>query len=392
MKVAFFTAGSLTIFGGFEKVLSTLINYLKDKGYEILICKLAELGEEVPRKEAWVEPYSSTQLKVIRYTVPKGHPRKLSEWTGSYQLIVENKELFKSLDVAVISAPLFVRAIRNYLNSVQSKAKIVTWFHMPLSYPFQVRNFLKRIVKYFCFKIFRTYTRQLRCADLHLAISSGMVEELKKYCKNAEIKLVYNPVLPDDYILSEPIRPSQKPIFVYVGRLDEFAKNLTFAFRGLARLPFDWRLKVIGTGPDEYSLKEYATKLGIHDKIDWLGFNSNPFEKLRDEGATALLLTSRFEGLPNVLIESIAYGIPVISASFGPAVYDIVLEGVNGLIYKAGDLSSFVRKLSSCAVSPKCGLDMKWARKTVEKFCCKNVCPRIENELHELLERSSQKD
>jgi len=74
-----------------------------------------------------------------------------------------------------------------------------------------------------------------------------------------------------------------------------------------------------------------------------MGFHPQPFSIVRE--CTALLLTSRFEGFPLVLVEAIQYGIPVISSNCQAGPEDIVIEGVNGYLFPEGDLESFVNIL-----------------------------------------------
>jgi len=77
--------------------------------------------------------------------------------------------------------------------------------------------------------------------------------------------------------------------------------------KGLSRLKHkDWQLKIVGTGPDEEKLKKLAGKLGIADRISWLGFRKDPYSDFRE--ITALMLTSRYKGFPMVLVETIQRG------------------------------------------------------------------------------------
>lgn len=150
-------------------------------------------------------------------------------------------------------------------------------------------------------------------------------------------------------------------------------------------LKFDWKLKVIGTGPDEKMLRRYADKLGIADKIEWLGFSREPYELLRSEGVTALLLTSNYEGFGLVLIEAISYGIPVISSDCEAGPKDIVVPGVNGYLYKKGDLNDFVDKLNGIVSGRLKVSDYTEMRKTVKKFEIEEVCRNIYEELCKLV-------
>ena len=92
---------------------------------------------------------------------------------------------------------------------------------------------------------------------------------------------------------------------------------------------------------NEEKLKKLAGKLGIADRISWLGFKKDPYSDFRE--ITALLLTSRYKGFPMVLVEANQRGIPVISSDCKSGPKDIVIAGVNGYLYREGDMGEFVR-------------------------------------------------
>jgi UDP-D-galactose:(glucosyl)LPS alpha-1,6-D-galactosyltransferase len=141
------------------------------------------------------------------------------------------------------------------------------------------------------------------------------------------------------------IQRPNRPIFLYVGRISDSEKNISFMLKGLSRLKHkDCQLKIVGAGPDEEKLKKLAEKLGISDRVSWLGFRKDPYSEFKE--ITALLLTSRYEGFPMVLVEANQRGIPVISSDCESGPKDIVTAGVNGYLYREGDMDEFVRIVS----------------------------------------------
>lgn len=382
LKIKLFTSNPLNVFGGFEKTLITLIDYLKQKNCDFSICKLVGEDEYLPKSADWVEPYRSTKVFILNYRVEKKPFHKLREWDGQFEIEGNQQiEQIRETDIALVISPFFVPSVSNFLKKLQSNAKIVTWFHMPLYWNLLSRNIINRLVKNHVFKMFKFFQKQLKYADFHLAISSGISEEIKTYCSAAKIVTVYNPVVTKEQLNAIPIKRSSKPIFAYVGRIDDFSKNLKFMFKALSKLKIEWKLKIIGTGPDTELLKAYSDKLMISDKIEWLGFSENPFELLRDEGVTALLLTSRFEGLPTVLIEAISYGIPVITSDSLTGAKDIVVEGVNGYFYKSNQIKDFVQKINGMATGTLVIANIEQMKRSVEKFRTDVVCDQIYKQL-----------
>ena len=148
----------------------------------------------------------------------------------------------------------------------------------------------------------------------------------------------YNPLVNKPKHL---VKRSQKNIFIFVGRISDKDKNISFLFKGLSLIHRnDWLLKIYGQGEDENKLKKYAKKLKIHKNIEWKGFYNEPFSDITE--ATALLLTSRWEGFGMVLVEANACGIPVISSDCISGPKDIVIPGRNGVLFKEGKLKDFV--------------------------------------------------
>lgn len=91
----------------------------------------------------------------------------------------------------------------------------------------------------------------------------------------------------------------------------------------------DVELAVLGEGPLKEPLQEQACRLGLQHRVRFLGFQRNPFEHFRR--ADAYVLSSRTEGFPNVVLESLACGTPVIALP-GPGGTAEILEGQPGCV------------------------------------------------------------
>jgi glycosyltransferase involved in cell wall biosynthesis len=120
--------------------------------------------------------------------------------------------------------------------------------------------------------------------------------------------------------------------FVAVGRLVP-VKGFDVLIQALARLNRpEVHLDLIGDGPELQRLQTLAESLGLSDRVRWRGFQANPYRWMRR--ADALILSSRYEGLPNVIIEALACGTPVI-ASPVPAALEII-NGVDEAVAARG--------------------------------------------------------
>jgi glycosyltransferase involved in cell wall biosynthesis len=118
---------------------------------------------------------------------------------------------------------------------------------------------------------------------------------------------------PDDRAAVRARLGVQGRVLLSVGHLIE-RKGHDIVIAALAQLP-DCRLLVAGAGPEHARLQSLAFRLGIQDRVQFLG--AVPHENLRAvySAADALVLASSREGWPNVLLEAMACGTPVIASA-----------------------------------------------------------------------------
>ena len=108
--------------------------------------------------------------------------------------------------------------------------------------------------------------------------------------------------------------------FVCAGRLTH-QKGFDRLLNIFAKSGKDDQLTILGTGPEEERLRQLAGSLKIADRVNFVGFVSNPWPLYA--GADAFLLASRWEGLPNVALEALACGTPVISTPEAGGILEI---------------------------------------------------------------------
>lgn len=118
---------------------------------------------------------------------------------------------------------------------------------------------------------------------------------------------------------------------VYLGRLT-FPKNpqrLLNVFEKVVAMRPDATLGIIGTGELEQELRAIVEARGLKKNVSFLGFQSNPYKILHD--AKIMLMTSRWEGLPMCVLESMVLGVPVVSTPTD-GVNEVVQSGENGFL------------------------------------------------------------
>jgi glycosyltransferase involved in cell wall biosynthesis len=158
-------------------------------------------------------------------------------------------------------------------------------------------------------------------ADTIICVSNGVARSLGKILERSaeEFHVLPNPVVtPElDELAAQPIdhpwfTPGQPPVILGVGRLCRI-KNFPLLIKALAlvRQKFEARLVILGEGKHRAKLTDLAVRLEIGDAVDMPGFVENPYAFLSRAGL--FVLSSRWEGFGNVLVEALACGIPVVA-------------------------------------------------------------------------------
>jgi glycosyltransferase involved in cell wall biosynthesis len=167
--------------------------------------------------------------------------------------------------------------------------------------------------------------------------------------------VIYNPVnqLVEDYGKSIEHSAIEKQNYILcVGRLEK-QKAFHYAIRAFAIASESHptlRLKIIGKGTLEIELKSLANDLNIADKIDFEGFKQETIPYYLQ--AKAVLLTSLYEGFPNVLIESITLGTPIVAFDCKSGPNEIIKEGINGFLVEAANINEAANALNLLLSAP----------------------------------------
>lgn len=176
-------------------------------------------------------------------------------------------------------------------------------------------------------------------ADLIIATSRGVSRDLTEgfAVDPARIRVLPNPVDLDrvraaaaEPISEEVLPPGTGPLIVAAGRLAE-AKNYPLMIEAFdaVRREMPSRLCILGQGELEAPIRQMIRARGLDGSVTLAGFQPNPWPYIAR--ADVFLLTSRYEGFGNVLIEAMACGVPVI-ATASPGTRDIIRDGVDGRI------------------------------------------------------------
>ena len=147
----------------------------------------------------------------------------------------------------------------------------------------------------------------------------------------------------------------------------------------------DWKLRLIGDVIDKELLKQ-INDLRIDESVEIKKATRNILEEYLD--SSVYVMTSRFEGLPMVLLEAISVGLPIVSYTFKCGPRDVINDGVDGFLVEEDDKKTFVEKLKLLMSDEKLRTEMsKQAKINSKRFSEEVVMNKWNNLFNELKNR-----
>ena len=185
-------------------------------------------------------------------------------------------------------------------------------------------------------------------ADYVIGNSQGVADDLCVLTRlpRERIKLLYNPIVTPE-VKGKARVPSKRPWFaagqppvvLAVGRLTK-QKDFPTLIRAFAqvRRKRPVRLLILGEGPDRRELEALVSELGLKDDVALPGFEENPYAHM--SRAALFVLSSRWEGLPTVLVEALYCGAPIIATDCPSGPREILADGRHGALVSVGDVAA----------------------------------------------------
>lgn len=200
-----------------------------------------------------------------------------------------------------------------------------------------------------------------RKANILIMQTNEMKNEFKDKLFLNEKKLFMLPNPIDKITIDDKVSNTVSPFnssfinYVYVGRIKE-SKGIDILIKSFAKLyiinPLV-RLFIIGETAGVFKeyfnlMLELSLSFDLVNIITFVGFSDNPY--LYMKYADTLVLTSRIEGLPNVVIESLYLGTPVVVTRSVPVIDRLVNHGVNGYVLNVDDIDGIVTALDKSSL------------------------------------------
>ena len=199
-------------------------------------------------------------------------------------------------------------------------------------------------------------TRKVRAADVVLTCTRGGQAHLERLAGgHTPVELVYHGV--DTEALVPPEVAAPDPVILSVGRLVE-KKGYSTLLRAAARIRddgFAFELRIVGEGPEWAALQRLVHELELGDRVSFLGPLTE--SELREQYAQAQVFalacreleSGDRDGIPNVILEAMACGLPVASTT-SSGVAEAVVDGKCGLLVPQDDPESLASALARLLV------------------------------------------
>lgn len=204
----------------------------------------------------------------------------------------------------------------------------------------------KNIIKKYIFKLMIKFSFLI--CNKCIAVSDGLRKEIikERWINEKKIVTLYNPIIEDSFNHGvKSIKGKQEINLGIIGWIWGI-KNQEEIINALYKLNNKrYKLHIIGGIKDEdyyFKLKDMVKNLGLEEQVFFEGIKDNIFKEL--ENIDILILSSKTEALPTVIIEAMASGTPVIAANckFGPE--ELLRNGV-GLIYECGNVNQLTKNI-----------------------------------------------
>ena len=192
-------------------------------------------------------------------------------------------------------------------------------------------------------------------ASCIVAVSNGVADDLAQvtHLPRDRIKVIFNPIITPEFqektqesIEYDWFIPGEPPVLLSAGRLS-IQKGFDVLIKAFAKVReiIPSRLLILGEGPERGSLETLIHDLGLEESVRLPGFVQNPYPYMKT--SNVFVLSSRWEGLPGVLIEALYCGVPIISTDCPSGAREILAAGKYGSLIPVDNVEAMAQAITA---------------------------------------------
>jgi len=321
--------------GGAERVISILLNeFVNDKKMNLHFIQMEDgLEYELPKGIKRTILSKAKKGKIRKFIELPFVALQVSNYIKKNKIDVTMSFLFRSNYVNILTK-IFGTNSKSIINIRSTSSRYINEGISGKVNLFLIRNLFNK-------------------ANTIISNSKGVEEDLKSLMPISVKTMVINNPFDIEYInlslnnasnVSFSFKENVRYI-ISVGRIIPLKRNqdLLHAFYSLSKQDKNLELIFLGDGISRSHLNELSIKLNLRSKVHFIGKVSNPFYYL--SRSDLFVLSSETEGFPNVLVEAMASGVPVISSDCKSGPREILKDEKYGLLYEVGDVNHLVSKI-----------------------------------------------
>ncbi|RBL79206.1 glycosyltransferase family 4 protein [Streptomyces cavourensis] len=316
--------------GGAERVAADLSAHWAGMGREVMVVTQASADGDVYTLHPKVR-------REVLHTVGEGGG--LRGILSNVQRVRALRRVIKAFRPDIVLGMMTTASVLSVLASTGLSTRVIATEHThPPSQA--MSGFWQRLRRF-------TYPRAARV----VALTRGTADWLAQHVPGSRLAVIPNPVhwpLPKGMPMLTPQTGDGRKRLLAVGRLhaDKGFDLLVQAYARLAPSHPDWDLVILGEGDERRALEAQVQGAGLQDRVSLPGRAGNVGDWY--QSADLYVLTSRFEGLSNTLLESMASGLAAVAFDCDTGPREIVRDGVDGVLVRPnGDVDALCRALDA---------------------------------------------
>lgn len=315
--------------GGAERVMSDMANYWANRGWQVTLATWSGpetqdfylLDPDVRR--VWLDAYSPNDSFAAKIR-------------SSLARILKLRRLLVASTPDAILSFIDVSNVYTILAALGLSVRVVVSERVNPSVNYPVTRFWRALRRV-------SYS----WADKVVAQTHDAARWIENKCRAKAI------VIPNALRVLPEVVCERMPLIIAVGRLSK-QKGFDLLLKAFAEISChfqNWRVVIIGVGPERPALIKLRDQLNLIDRVEFIGQVCDVEAWMARAGL--VVQPSRFEGFPNVVLESMGMGAAVISADCPSGPSDLIEDGVNGRLVPVEDIATLMRVMAELMSQPQ---------------------------------------